>query len=183
MGIDLTIWALAGVILFIAVGIFSAELDSAWLSTATFIIGIVVLNFGFGIQIISAMLASPIVAAAVVIGYIAIGALITSVWSWPDYIRQQGSEINDSYAKWASKQKTVDDNSFDAYLDSDEYEFNAGDHKERLATFVGMWPFKMIWDLSRRPAIWLFNTSWSGLGTLFQNIGKRTARNVHSKKN
>jgi len=183
MGLELTIWALGGIVLFIAAGIFSAETDSAWMSTATFIIGLAVLQYGFGVPIIASIMAAPILALVYVLAYVALGAAMTGIWSWPDYIRKNGDAINRDYARWASERKDNQDNSFDAFLDSSDYDFNAWDHKERLATFVGMWPFKLIWDLSRRPAIWLFNTTWSGLGTFFQNIGKRTARGVHNRKN
>ena len=39
MGLELTIWAVGGLVLFVAAGILAAETDSGWMSTATFIIG------------------------------------------------------------------------------------------------------------------------------------------------
>ena len=125
MGLELTIWAVGGLVLFVAAGILAAETDSGWMSTATFIIGLVALEFGFGVPIWASILASPILIAVLVLGYMTIGAAVTGVWSWPDYIRSKGDTINKSYARWVDRRKDNQDNSFDAYLDSDEYEFNA----------------------------------------------------------
>jgi hypothetical protein len=85
------------------------------------------------------------------------------------------------YTGWAGDRYNTQDNSFDAFLNSHAYKFNASAHKERLGTWVGMWPFSMTWELARKPAIWVWNTSYKSLGELFQRISHRTARKLHDK--
>lgn len=182
MGIlEFGLLAIVGLIVFVAAGILSAELDSALLSVATFVIGLITLQFGFDIAVWSAFVANPILAVGAVIVYVALGSLYTAVWKWPDFIRRRKNKIMNTYNDWARKKSDNEDNSFEAFLDSSYYEYNASDHKERLATWTGMWPFSFLWDVSRRPAIWLWNVVYSKLGEIFQNIGKRTARKIHEK--
>mgnify|MGYP000025694606 CR=1 FL=1 len=183
MGIlEFGVLALIGLLVFISAGILSAEMDSALMSVATFIIGLLVLQFGFGVSVWAAFVANPLVAIGAVILYVAIGAAYTAVWKWPDFIRKNKDKIMRQYNDWARHQNDNEDNSFEAFLDSSYYEFDASDHKERLGTWTGMWPFSFIWDMSRRPAIWLWGKLYKSLGDLFQNIGKRTARKLHDRQ-
>lgn len=181
MGIlEFGILALIGLAVFVAAGILSAELDSALMSVATFIIGLLTLQFGFDVAVWSAFVANPLLALGAVIVYIALGALYTAVWKWPDFIRKNKDKILRTYNDWARmREKNNENNSFEAFLDSHQYEYNASDHKERLATWTGMWPFSFVWDVSRRPAIWLWKQLYRSLGNVFQNIGKKTARKIH----
>jgi hypothetical protein len=183
MGIlEFGLMALVGVAVFVAAGILSAEMDSALLSVATFVIGLLTLQFGFEIAVWSAFVANPLLAVGAVIIYVALGAVYTAVWKWPDYIRKNKERIMSSYNDWARKKNQNNaDNSFEAFLDSDSYEYSASDHKERLATWTGMWPFSFVWDVSRRPAIWLWEVVYTSLGEAFQRISKRTARKIHER--
>jgi len=173
--------ALVGLALFVVAGIFSAEMDSALMATATFVIGIITLEWGFQIGIWAMIVSNPLWAVGLVILYVASGAAYTAIWRWPEYIRKNKTEIMDRYHRWARGLDSNEDNSFDAFLDSDEYRFNAWNHKERLGTWVGMWPFSLFWELLRKPAIWVWNTAYASLGNAFQTIGRRTARKLYEK--
>ncbi|SRR6056297_298992 len=181
MGIlEFGLLALAGLGVFVAAGIIAAEMDSALMSVATFVIGLITLSWGFGVPIWATFTANPLMIVGAIIIYIAVGAAYTAVWKWPDFIRKNREIILREYNDWAHKNQNGD-NSFEAYLESSNYEYNAYQHKERLGTWVGMWPFSFVWDVSRRPAIWLWNVTYTSLGEAFQNIGKRTARKIHER--
>lgn len=182
MGIfEFGLLALGGLALFVVAGIVSAEMDSALMATATFLIGLITLNYGFGISVFAVMAANPLWILGAIVLYVGIGALYTAVWRWPEYIRKNKAAIMKEYARWARDRRDDQDNSFDAFLDSDSYDYNASQHKERLGTWVGMWPFSLFWELLRKPAIWVWKTSYRSLGELFQRIGRSTARKMHNR--
>lgn len=182
MGIlEVGLMGLGGLLLFIVAGVVAAETDSALASGVTFILGLLVLNYGFNISVLSVLAANPLWIVGYIILYIGAGALYTALWRWPEYIRKNKEKILDIYSRWAAKKGGAEDNSFEAFMDSSDYRFNASQHKERLGTWVGMWPFSLFWELLRKPASWIWNTAYKSLGTLFQRIGRNTARKLHDK--
>lgn len=178
---ELGFMAIIGIALFVVAGIFAAEMDSALMSVATFVIGLLALNYVFEISVFATFIANPLWIVGAVVLYVAAGAAYTALWRWPEFIRKNKDHIMRDYADWAKNRDDNKDNSFDAFLNSYQYKFNASEHKERLGTWVGMWPFSMTWELARKPAIWVWNTSYKSLGELFQRIGQRTARKLHDK--
>jgi hypothetical protein len=177
---ELGIWVVLGLIVFVVAGIVSAEMDSAFAALVTMVIGAVILEYGMGIGMWAALVAHwPWIFAGMVL-YVAVGGLYTVVWRWPEFIRKHKSDITSAYARWASNLKTGSNNSFDAFLDSKEYDFNARDHAERLTTWVVLWPFSLIWELARKPAFWLGKTVYHSLGNTLQRVGRNTARKIHN---
>lgn len=182
MGIlEFGLMALGGLFLFVIAGIVSAEMDSAIMASATFVIGLLTLNYGFGISVLAVIATNPLWLIGAIVLYVALGSLYTAVWRWPEYIRKHRDSVMKEYTRWAKNLNETEDNSFDAFLDSDSYEYNASQHKERLGTWVGMWPFSLFWELLRKPAIWVWKTAYASLGELFQKIGRNTARKMHNK--
>lgn len=175
------IWGLLSIFLFIAVGILSTELDSALIGTLAVAIGLAALHHIFNVPVFTIMVANPFIFIVYVMAYLVVGSLYTAFWRWPEYIRNNKHKINDSYTQWALEQGSPKDNSFDAFLDSSEYEFNAWQHKERLGNWVGMWTFSAVWELSRKPTIWIWNILYKSLGKMFQRISHNTAKRMHEK--
>lgn len=175
------IWAILGIIVFVIAGILSAELDSASLSAGTFVIGLIVLEWGLGIGVWALFVSNPLWIIGSIVLYVALGAAYTAFWRWPEYICEHDSELMDKFARWAHNLASNEDKSFEAFMDSDEYNYNAWQHKERLGTWVGMWPFSLSWELARKPAIWVWNTAYNSLGSTFQSAGRRAARKIHDK--
>lgn len=173
--------AFAGLLLFIVAGVFSAEMDSALMATATFVIGIITLEWGFGVGVWALVVSNPIWAVVLVLGYVILGAVYTLLWRWPEYIREHKDEIMDRYNRWARNQGSNEDSSYQGFLETDEYRFNAWQHKERLMTWIGMWPFSFFWEMLRKPAIWVGKTVYNSFGNAFQSIGRRTAMKIHDK--
>jgi len=179
--LDFGLLAMMGALIFVIGGIVASEMDSAIMSVATFVIGLLTLQYGFGFGIWAMISSNPLWAFGFILLYVAAGAAYTALWRWPEFIRNNNAELMRDYSDWANRLEDSEDNSFDAFLDSDSYRFNAWQHKERLGTWVGMWPFSAAWELSRKPAIWIWNTAYASLGNLFQNVGRRTARNIHDR--
>lgn len=177
----LEILAFAGLAIFIVAGVFAAETDSALMSVATFVIGLITLEYGFGIGVWAMLTGNWLWAIGFVVLYIALGAAYTALWRWPEYIRNHKESILSKYTSWTRELKDTENNSFDAFMDSDAYRFKASLNKERLGTWSGMWPFSLGWELSRKPAIWLWNNVYASLGELFEKIGRNTARKLHDK--
>lgn len=171
-----------GLLSFIAAGIFSAEMDSAFMAFGTIVVGLLTLQYGFGIAVWAAIIANPLLIVAAFFLNIMAGGVYTAVWRWPEFIRNNKQHILSSYDLWVDAQNASEPNSFDTYLESGRYTYNASSHKERLATWVFMWMFSLVWELSRKPVIWLAKTVYAGFGGMFQKIGLNTARKLHNKK-
>jgi len=183
MLLEYGILAFAGLAIFITAGVLSIETDSMLMSVATIIIGALTLQFGFNIAIWSFVAANFILLMSLLFLYAGVGAVYTAIWRWPEYIRMNKVHVMHNYTTWSRlRPKTGSDNSFDTFLNSDAYEFNAGSHKERLANWVIMWPFSMSWEIARKPTKWIYKTLFSVLGDMFQSISHRTARNIHNKE-
>jgi hypothetical protein len=171
-----------GVLAFVAAGIFSAEMDNAFMAFATFVIGLLTLQYGFGIAVWASIVANPLLLVGLFVINIMAGGVYTAVWRWPEYIRNNKKDIMSSYDDWVKDRKANESNSFDDYLTSAYYDYNANGHKERLVTWVFMWMFSLVWELSRKPTVWLWKTVYAGFGNMFQKIGRNTARKLHDNK-
>lgn len=176
-----TWFAIFALFIFVA-GIVSAEYDSFFGGTATFIVGLLGADIIFGYSVIAAIISNPLIILLALALYVFVGSVYTGFWKWPDYIRSVSDLIDAKFNIWLNKDKQ--NHSFDEFLESVEYSpFSAANNKERLAAWVLMWPFSLFWELLRKPAIWLFNTSYAMLGDMFESIGKRTAKAVYNKGN
>lgn len=176
-------WFALFVLLVVASGIFSAEYDSFFAGTITFIVGLLGLDFMFGVPVFATIVSNPLAILLFLAIYIAAGSTYAGLWRWVRYIKEHSDQINRHYLSWAkSANKNGEPDTFDAYLESSDYAFKASLHKEKLASWVLLWPFGLLWDLMHRPARWVWNTVYNNLGTLFDKIGKQTARSIQRKK-
>ena len=170
-------------LLFLTAGVFASEYDSFFGGTATFIVGLLSLDMLFGVPIFETIVNNPFSILLFLAIYIAAGSAYAGLWRWVRYIKQNSYAIDEGYVRWArDASKNGEPADFDAYLESDDYRYKASRHKDKLACWVLMWPFGLLWDLMHRPARWLWNTVYNNLGVMFDRIGKQTARNIHGKK-
>lgn len=176
------LWGILGLSGILFLGILSTEFDSAIIGTATLVAGILVANYVFGIQLGALIAANPLLLVGIILGYIAIGAAYTALWRWPNFIESHDEKIHVSYMQWAGNQHSSEDNSYDAFLETEFYDYQSYNHKERLMTWTGMWPFALAWELARKPAIWVFKNIYKSLGNVFQLVSKRTARKLANKR-
>ena len=177
-------WFAIFVLLIFILGIATSEFDSFFGGMITLIIGLLGLDFIFGYPIIQSIIGNPLIILLSGAIYIAIGSAYTAIWKWPDYIRSKSDNIESNYKSW--KKRRLSDNepcTFEDFLESDGYSYYvASNNKNKLSTWVLMWPFSMFWEVSRKPAIWAFNTSYKMLGNMFEIVGKNTARKIHKTK-
>jgi hypothetical protein len=175
-------WLAIFMLAFIVVGVIANELDSFFMSAATLLIGFVGLQWMFGLPIWQTIAANPFVLILYIAVYVAVGSLITGLWSWPNYIREHAKDIDYAFEEYVRSQKRGGHEvTFDQFLDSRSYEFRASNRKDQLAAWVMMWPFGLLWDLIHRPARWIWNAVYYNLGDVFETISKYTARKIHEK--
>ncbi len=176
------VWLALFFIIFIACGTFTATVGNIFWSFVVLAAGAGILQFLVGISILSIFIANPLLVIAVLAIYIGIGAAYTGLWRWPAYLRKMSGYIQEMFDRWKhSHAKQLEGKSkeaaFEEFLDSSHYaEFHPSRNKERLSTWVLMWPFAMGWELSHKPLIWVFETVYYTLGDMFVAIGKQTAR-------
>lgn len=176
------VWLALFAIVFIACGTFTASVGNFFWSAVVLAAGAGVLEFLVGISILSVLIANPLLIVAVIGAYIAVGAAYTGLWRWPAHLRKHSGVIQsvfnqfvDSHAKQLAGKTKAEQ--FEIFLDSDRYSsWHPRSNKERLSTWVVMWPFAMGWELSHKPLIWVFETVYYTLGDMFVAVGKNTAR-------
>lgn len=175
-------WLAIFMLAFVVVGVIANELDSFFMGAATLLVGFVGLQWIFGLPIWQTVAANPFVLILYVAVYVAIGALITGLWSWPNYIREHADNIKYAFEEHVRAQKRGGHEvTFDQFLVSISYPYKASKNKDRLAAWVLMWPFGLLWDLIHRPARWIWNVAYFGLGDVFETISKNTARKVYER--
>jgi hypothetical protein len=195
---------------FIVIGIVANEMDSFWMGAATLLVGLAGMEFLFDVPVWASIFANPLMLLLYAAVYVAVGSLYTGLWSWPNFIREHADNIKMDYGSWKNdlirsnrveKRRTLADlaqgkeaeqadeitdpnldTSFETFLDSSNYRYPASRHKDRLAAWVLMWPFGLLWDLMHRPARWIWNTVYSGLGQVFERVSKQTARKIYDGK-
>jgi len=173
-------WFAMFMLFFIVVGVIANEMDSFWMGVGTLLVGLAAMEWLFQIPVWASIAANPLMLVLYAAVYLAVGSLYTGVWSWPNYIKDRADHIKMDYGSFLNKRKLKGDaDSFEEFLDSSEYRYTASKNKDRLAAWVLMWPFGLIWDLSHRPARWLWNNVYAVLGTTFERVSKNTARKIH----
>lgn len=164
----------------LAVGILAAESENWVFTTITIISTFAALELFFKLPIWATILANPISILLFIFMYVALGAAYTAIWRWPEALRDSARRIEDSYALYAKNCKNPSKKEF---MSSAAYfSFTASANKNRLANWVLAWPLSLLWELARKPAIWVWNTAYDILGNLFERIGKRVTNNILKDK-
>jgi hypothetical protein len=172
-------WFAIFALIFMASGIFASRTESMIIGASLIVIGVGLTNFMFGVPIFESIMANPFNTLFGLLIYVSIGALYTAFWRWPRYIKLQRYNIEDRFIRWKSSNKGV----FAEFLESYDYiQFTASRNKDRLASYVLMWPFSLTWELIQRPFIILHEIVYVYLGGAFDKIGKYYATKMHEKK-
>lgn len=173
-------WLAIFLLAFIVVGVIANELDSFFIGAATLIVGFAGFQWVFGLPVWQTIAANPLMLIVYVAVYSAIGSLLTAMWNWPNYIRENSESIKYAFQDYVASQKRGGHSvTFDQFLESPSYKYKAVKNKDRLAAWVLLWPFGLLWDLINRPARWIWNIVYFGLGDVFETISKNTARKVY----
>jgi predicted membrane protein len=160
--------------------IVAAEADNFIFTTATMLSTFIVLDVFFAVPIWATILSNPLTIIMFVFAYTLVGAAYTAMWRWPESLQERASEIQEQYARWTKMNETLTKQDF---MNSYEYsKYSASYNYDKLANWVLAWPFSLAWELARKPAIWLWNTSYEILGTLFDRIAKRVITKILKDK-
>lgn len=176
------VWFALFIIIFAACGTFTASVGNMFWSLVVLAAGAGILEFLIGISVLSILITNPLLVIAVLAIYIGIGAAYTGLWRWPSYLRRHSEYIKSEFNRWSEAREKqlagkTKAEAFEVFLDSEFYAtWHPRRNKERLSTWVLMWPFAMGWELSHKPLIWIFETVYYTLGDMFVAIGKNTAR-------
>lgn len=151
--------------------IIAAELESTFLSAATFIVTLVALEL-FGVPVWDAITDNIIILIASIIAYAILGMLYAALYKWPRHIAKNSHEIGYSYDKF---KKVYKNKNFEDFTNSEDYPFRAKYHKERIIAWAMSWPFSLLWHVSHKPITALWDYCYTLAYSLFDNIGKRLA--------
>lgn len=185
-------WFVAFMILFLVSGIVSTQYDNFFWGTLTLVTGLAIMQWVFGVPVWATLYANPLIMLVIASIYLFIGAVYAGFWKFRNYVISSEGKIKSEFSAWVKNSPSCNskedferlvnsDSMFDDYLDSPFYCMAPSKHINKLANWTLMWPFAVIWELSHKPAIWLWNTIYSQLGTLFFEISKSTARQMRSK--
>jgi hypothetical protein len=176
MSILLTIFIIVALI----IAIVAAESDNFIFTTATMLATFAALQLLFGVPVWGAIVANPLNIILFTVLYVAAGAAYTAVWRWPEFLRERSHKIKDSYESWAAKHPTLIMADFKESYDYSSYK--AGNNADKLANWVLAWPFSMVWELARKPAIMLWKVTYDVLGTMFTRIGHHVTDKILQDK-
>ena len=164
----------------LVVGIVAAESNNWSFTTATVISTFVALELFFGVAVWATIVANPLTILLFTFIYIAVGAAYTAIWRWPVALRDRANDIQSSYDSYLANNK---DHTKDDFMNSYVYaKYTASANKASLANWVLAWPLSLLWELARKPAIWVWNTTYDVLGNLFERVGKRVSANILKDK-
>jgi hypothetical protein len=159
------------------VGIWVSYEESIFWAAVTWIVGIGVLHYAFGISILSVV--GVLGALGILLAYVFAGGLYTAFILWPRWLRSKEDDIVRHYKLWESRNP---DGAMNFY-DSSEFllPYSASQNKQRLATWTMMWLFNAIWDITHRPIIWVYEKAYHSFGRLFDRLGKQTVSRILNK--
>jgi hypothetical protein len=196
-----------GLYLLIAFGslIWASETDSFFVGIGVLMVAWAIGEWVFGIPILASIIANPLMLIVYGVLYIAFGSLYTRMWKLPNYIRKNSSAIQRSYESWkdlVTRQHSMDwrdkirdtlpgekaekqavDVSFDRFLNSDSYGYSVRKNKDRVASWVLLWPASIVWELSHKPFVWAWEKVYYGIGRVLEKANHDMARKVLEEKN
>lgn len=189
--------------------IWASETDSFLMGIAVLIIALVIGQFVFALPVWASIVTNPILLLVYVAFYTAIGAVYAAMWKVPNFVKRNKDHIQIEYKNWKdsalykekdrkkvsylSKVAVGDDQpientksidvSYETFLASPYYTYSIRQNKDRVASWVLLWPFGMIWELSHKPFIWLWNSVYYSLGKVFEKINSEAAKKILEEKN
>ncbi len=177
--IILDVFLLLALVVFLVVGIFSGEYGNYVAGTATWLVGLCVLDLLLGVPVFSTIYDNPLLIAVYGIIYVGIGGLYSAFIRWPRYLNYHSEIIQSEHKKYAAKypEGTLED-----FMESSNYnDFKVSRNKDRLANWSLMWLFLAIWDLLNRPARFIYKRVYNAFGSLFTRIGKSVTKKIITK--
>lgn len=169
--------------------LWASSVDSFILGTAVIFVSLVVAQFLFAIPVWAALTANPFMMIVYVVFYGAIGAVYTALWRLPKYIKRNADHIQRDYDRWKEDQEKWNrklhdearDTSFQAFLNSNDYRYSVKNNKDRVASWVLLWPTSLTWELIHQPFVFIWDNVYYGLGKVFEKINHDQAKKILEK--
>lgn len=166
--------------------LWASSVDSFILGSAVIFVSLVVAQFLFAIPVWAALTANPFMMIVYVIFYGAVGAVYTALWRLPKYIKRNAYHIQSDYDRWKNDQEKwnrklhdeVRDTSFESFLNSNDYRYSVKNNKDRVASWVLLWPTSLTWELIHQPFIFIWDNVYYGLGKVFEKINHDQAKKI-----
>lgn len=170
--------------------LWASSADSFILGSAVIFISLVAAQFLFAIPVWAAITANPFMLLVYVLLYGAIGAVYTALWRLPNYVKKNANYIQNDYNSWKEdRQKRnskghneVLDTSYDAFLNSAYYNYSVKNNKDRVASWVLLWPTSLTWELIHKPFVFIWDNVYYGLGKVFEKVNHDYAKKILENK-
>ena len=173
-GVWIALFALA----VLAACIFSIENDDFMIGLVVIFLTFVILQFVFGYPILGTILSNPLVIVFYLAVYIAIGATYAAFWRMNVFLEENKESILSNYKYWKHQKENAENDSYEAFLDSSMYNFSVRKNKDVVASWVLLWPAGVLWELSHKPLIWVWNSVYFSLGKSLEKINKSKATEI-----
>lgn len=175
-----SVWVILLSVAFIIVILFNSVKDNALIAYCFIVLGGVLLEFGFKIPIIASIIANPILVVIGFITYIAIGILYAATFELPRYLYKNKDSIKQAHKNWVNtnKQQGIVSNQDEEFLNSYYNDFSISKNKDKILSWIILWPYKVLWDISHKPFIFLWNKIYTITYKTFSEITNKTIKNI-----
>jgi K+-sensing histidine kinase KdpD len=170
--------------------LWASSVDSFILGSAVIFISLVTAQYFFAIPVWAAITANPFMLLVYVLLYGAIGAVYTALWRLPNYVKKNAKYIQNDYDSWKEKCQKLNskvhnevlDTSYDAFLNSAYYNYSVKNNKDRVASWVLLWPTSLTWELIHKPFVFIWDNVYYGLGKVFEKVNHDYAKKILENK-
>lgn len=163
----------------LVVGIVSAEFDSIFGGIITLLFFSIGAQIIFDYPILSTVLANPLWIFIGVVGYTVVGMLYAVYIKYVRFLKKYESEI---VAEWKVYKDLNPERTHDDFLGSSAYRpYTPKRNIDKITAWVVLWPWAVIWDLSHRPFIFIYDNVYSITGRMLDAAGKRVTKKMLEK--
>lgn len=166
--------------------ILSSKTESFFMGVASLIVGVSVLNYVFNIPVIATVTFNPILSIVAILVYISLGTLYAGLYRVKEFLKINSKYIIGEYESWKSDQIRYDKEaniSYDIFIKSNSYSYSIRKNKDRVASWVLLWPLSVTWKLINDPITWLIDTVYYGLGHILEKINHEAAKEILTNNN
>jgi hypothetical protein len=180
-------WFFLFLIAVFACGIWSAEYDNMFGGTFTLVAFAVGAQL-FGVPVFATILANPLLLVVGVVAYIGVGLAYGVMYRYADYLRFRAAHIKMKWGEFQIEYKKTNDlddsvPTRDEFRKSYQYrEFTPSSNADRIAAWVMMWPWAVVWDLCHKPLRWAYNNMYSLAGKALDRVGEKVSNKILDKK-
>ena len=180
-------WFFLFTVAIFACGIWSAEYDNMFTGTCTLVALAAGAQFLFGIPVIAAVLANPLLLVVGVVAYIGIGLAYAVMYRYADFLMQRTSDIKMDWGTFQIAYKGDNDTSGDPtheeFRASPNYvKYSPKYNADRIAAWAMMWPWAVFWDLTHKPIRWVYNTMYTFAGRMLEKVSTRVSDKILDQK-